>query len=250
MGQAHLGRTRVRSVQGRPTLVSVIVPTLNEASHITSALAAARRDYPSDEVEIIVVDGGSTDGTAGRVPDSERVLSCPPGRARQMNRGAAAASGDSLVFCHADTKLPPGWRAAVVRALSGPGVSGGSFRIRLEPARGVLHLLNGLRYPADWRLMYGDQAQFTWRAAFDRVGGFPDIPVMEDLELMRRLSGVGKLVRVPLSVVSSSRRFLERGPLRQFALDVTLVLRYLYLGAEPEALAEAYYGSTKGGEGP
>jgi rSAM/selenodomain-associated transferase 2 len=228
----------------------VIVPTLNEACHIRSALAAARRNYPSDEVEIIVVDGGSTDGTVDRVSDSEQVLCCPPGRARQMNRGAAAASGDSLVFCHADTQLPPGWREAVVGALSGPGVSGGSFGIRLEPARGVLHLLNELRYPADWRLMYGDQAQFAWGAAFDRVGSFPDIPVMEDLELMRRLSGVGKLVRISLSVVSSSRRFLDRGPLRQFVLDVALVLRYLYLGAEPEALAETYYGSTKGGERP
>jgi hypothetical protein len=105
----------------------------------------------------------------------------------------------------------------------------------------VLHLLNNLSYPADWRLMYGDQAPFTTRTAFARVGGFPEIPLMEDLELMRRLHRIGQLVRLPLQVTSSSRRFLERGPLRQFCLDLSLVLRYLYLGAKPEQLAQRYY---------
>jgi rSAM/selenodomain-associated transferase 2 len=229
------------------TLVSVIIPTLNEAAEIGQTIAAARRGYGPHEVEIIVTDGGSTDGTTERVPPSERVVDAAPGRASQMNQGADAASGGALVFCHADTRLPDGWHQAVVEALGDPGVSGGAFDIHVEPAQGILHILNRLRYPADWRLMYGDQAQFTSRAAFERVGGFPDVPIMEDLELMHRLSRIGRLVRIPLPVVSSSRRFLERGPLRQFLLDVVLVLRYLYLGAEPGTLAEVYYGNQGSG---
>jgi rSAM/selenodomain-associated transferase 2 len=232
----------------RPLLVSVVVPALNEATEIERAIAAARRGYDGDEVEIVVVDGGSTDGTPDLVPARDRLLTTPPGRAVQMNRGAAAARGDVFVFCHADSRLPPGWRRPVLEALGQADVSGGSFGIRHEPARGILRFLNTLSYPADWRLMYGDQAPFTSRIAFERVGGFPEILLMEDLELMRRLHRIGRLVRLPLRVTSSSRRFLERGPLRQFLLDVSLVLRYLYLGAEPEQLAQRYYTAERCGE--
>ena len=229
-------------------LVSVVMPALNEATEIERAIAAARRGYGLDEVEIVVVDGGSTDPTPDLVPGWDRLLTAPPGRAVQMNRGAAAARGEALVFCHADSRLPAGWRWAVLEALAQPDVSGGSFGIRLEPARGILQLLNRLSYPADWRLMYGDQAPFTTQAAFERVGGFPKIPLMEDLELMRQLHRIGRLVRLPLRVTSSSRRFLERGPLRQFLLDVSLVLRYLYLGVEPQQLAQRYYTAERCGE--
>jgi len=233
-------------MSGRLSLVSVVIPALNEADQIARTIAAARRGYRPDQVEILVVDGGSTDGTRKHVTRSERVITSPPGRARQMNRGAAAAHSERLVFCHADTRLPVGWCEAVIEALSEPGISGGSFAIHLEPARGILHVLNALSYPADWRLMYGDQALFASRTAFERVGGYPEIPLMEDLEMMRRLHRAGTLVRIPLPVVSSSRRFLERGPLRQFLLDVSLVLRYLYLGADPEVLAELYYEEPMG----
>jgi hypothetical protein len=158
-----------------------------------------------------------------------------------MNQGTAVARGEVFVFCHADSRLPPGWRQPVIEVLGRPGVSGGSFGIRLQPARGVLRLLNLLRYPADWRLMYGDQAQFMTRKTFRQVGGFPEIPIMEDLEMMRSLHRQGQLVRIPLRVTSSSRRFLERGPLRQLWLDVRLVVRYLALNAEPEEIARDYH---------
>jgi rSAM/selenodomain-associated transferase 2 len=235
--------------ENRPRLlVSVVMPTLNEAAEIEHAITAARRGYGRDEVEIVVVDGGSRDATRDLVSGRERLLTAPPGRAVQMNRGAAAARGQELVFCHADSRLPSGWRRPVLEALARPDVSGGSFGIRLEPARGVLHLLNRLSYPADWRLMYGDQAPFTTRTAFERVGGFPDMPLMEDLEMMRRLHRIGRLVRLPLRVTSSSRRFLACGPLRQFCFDVSLVLRYLYLGAEPGQLARSYYAAERCGD--
>ncbi len=162
-----------------------------------------------------------------------------------MNHGAAASRGGILVFCHADSQLPAGWREAVVEALSRPGVSGGSFQVTIRPARGILHLLNRLRLPADWRVMFGDQAQFMSRGAFYRVGGFPEIPLMEDLEMSRKLRQAGRLVRVALRVTTSSRRFLERGPLRQWLLDVRYVIQYLYLGAAPEQIARLYTSSRE-----
>jgi rSAM/selenodomain-associated transferase 2 len=221
-------------------LVSVIIPALNEAQYIWQAIAAARRDYTRDQVEIIVADGGSTDGTPDLVPPGVTLVRSPRGRAVQMNRGAAAGRGEILVFCHADSQLPAGWREAVVEALSGPGASGGSFQIAILPARGILHLLNRLRLPADWRFMFGDQAQLMTRATFEQVGGFPEIPLMEDVEMARALHRQGRLVRIPLRVVTSSRRFLERGPLRQSLLNIWSLIRYLYLEATPEDIARAY----------
>jgi rSAM/selenodomain-associated transferase 2 len=226
-------------------LVSVIMPALNEAEHIQTAIAAARREYTPAQVEIIVVDGGSHDGTPERVPPGVTLVVSPPGRALQMNRGAAASRGEVLIFCHADSQLPAGWREAVLHALGQPGVSGGSFHLRLSPARGVLHLINRLRYPANWRIMLGDQAQFMTHHTFEQVGGFPDMPLLEDLEMSRALHRAGRLVRIPLRVVTSSRRFLERGPLRQFCLDVACVVRYLYLGASAEEIAALYVSSRE-----
>jgi glycosyltransferase involved in cell wall biosynthesis len=191
------------------------------------------------------VDGGSSDGTPDLVPQDEVLIHSPPGRAVQMNRGASVAHGQILTFCHADSRLPADWRQPAIDALSHPQVSGGSFAVRLLPARGILRLLNLPRYPADWRLMYGDQAQFMSRETFQRVGGFPEIPIMEDLEMMRSLHRIGRLVRIPLRVTSSSRRFLERGPLLQFWLDLRVVLRYLLLGAEPEEVARMYHNTAR-----
>lgn len=226
-------------------LVSVIIPALNEAQHIRQAIAAARQDYTRDQVEVIVVDGGSTDGTAALVPSSVTLVRSPRGRAVQMNRGAAASRGEILVFCHADSQLPAGWRTAVIGALSLPGISGGSFQVAILPARGILYLINRLRLPADWRCVFGDQAQFMARVTFDRIGGFSEIPLMEDLEMSRKLHRAGQLVRIPLRVTTSSRRFLEHGPLRQWLLDIWYVIQYLYLGAGPEEIARLYTSSRE-----
>ncbi len=221
-------------------LVSVVIPVLNEASQIVLTLEAARRDYGPDQVEIIVVDGGSGDGTSDLIPSDVLLLRAFPGRAGQLNYGAAAARGEVLLFCHGDSQLPFGWREALVKALSRPTVAGGVFWLNLQPARGILQIVNHLPLLYDWRTMYGDQAQFMRRETFDQVGGYAEIPLMEDVEMMRRLRRHGKVVRLPLRVTTSSRRFLERGPLRQLCLVLTLVFRYLYLGASPEALARDY----------
>lgn len=221
-------------------LVSVVIPALNEAERIADTVAAARRTYTRDQVELIVVDGGSSDGTPEQVPGDAVVIRSARGRAVQMNRGAAAARGALLVFCHGDTCLPHGWREAVVAAVSRPGVIGGAFSIRFLPARGILHVLNRIPFPVDWRIMYGDQVQFATRSAFERAGGFPEIACMEDVELMRRLHATGTLVRLPLRVTTSSRRFLERGPLRQMALNTGVVVGYLAGAVSAEDAARAY----------
>ena len=231
-------------------LVSVIVPALNEEKDIRPAVDAARRDYSSAEVEIIVVDGGSADRTIERVPDHARVIQAPRGRAVQMNRGAAAASGEIYVFCHADSRLPEGWREGVLDALRQPDVSGGAFRSLFLPERGlILAFRNRFPFPVDWRWMYGDQAQFMRRDTFERVGGFPEIPLMEDVEMSRLLHREGRLVRLRLRTVTSSRRFLERGVLRQTLLNVWNMMRYLYLGATPQEIARSYRSSREEGVG-
>jgi rSAM/selenodomain-associated transferase 2 len=222
-------------------LVSVIVPTYNEAKNISQTLKAIRRAYPLDAVEIIVVDGGSSDSTLALIPPGVRALQGKKGRGVQMNLGVSQAHGEVLLFCHGDTLLPSGWREEVVRLLDQPQVSGGAFGIQFLPAKGMLYLLNALNYPPNWRLMYGDQAQFVKKDMFINVGGFPETPAMEDLELMRRLKAKGKLARARLKVTTNSRRFLVRGTMRQTWMNIRLVLGYLCFGMSAEAVARAYY---------
>lgn len=223
-------------------LVSVVIPALNEAENIQPCIAAARQEYAPAEVEIIVVDGGSSDGTLNLIPPDVTLLHSPRGRGVQMNRGAAASQGEIMAFCHADSLLPAGWREAVIEALGDAEVSGGTFQTLILPARGILRLRNRLAFPANWKIMYGDQVQFMRRTTFEQVGGFREIPLMEDVEMARALRRAGRLVRAPLRVVTSSRRFLERGPLRQWLANIRRMIRYLYLGATPERLAQEYDG--------
>jgi rSAM/selenodomain-associated transferase 2 len=232
-------------------LVSVIIPALNEAENIERTLAAARRDYAPDAVELIVADGGSTDGTPDLVPPDVALVRVPRGRAVQMNRGAEAAHGEIFVFCHADSQLPAGWREAVIAALADPEVSGGTFQTRILPANWLLKLRNRLVLPTTWRGMFGDQVHFMRRATFERVGGYPEIPLMEDVEMMRALHQVGRLTRIDpgLRVTTSSRRFLERGVLRQTLHNGLNMLRYLYLGASPRAIARGYRSSREAAAG-
>ncbi|MBN1247300.1 MAG: TIGR04283 family arsenosugar biosynthesis glycosyltransferase [Anaerolineae bacterium] len=226
-------------------LVSVIIPSLNEAETIRQCLLAARRDYPPTTVELIVVDGGSRDGTPDLAAGEARVIHSPRGRATQMNRGAAKASGDVLVFCHADVQLPAGWREAVLAALQGHGVSGGAFQIAYHPPKGILHWVNRTTFRGRWIAVHGDRAQFMARETLDAIGGFPDIPLMEDVEMARALHERGRIAMVPERVIASSRRYLEQGPLRQYALSVWLVFRYLVLKATPDDIARAYRSSRE-----
>ena len=228
-------------------LVSVIIPALNEVENIARCIDAARRQYPPEETEIIVVDGGSVDGTPARVPDDVSLLTSPRGRAVQLNRGAAVADGNIFVFCHADSFLPAGWREAVLEALRAPAVSGGTFQTLILPANWMMRIRNRWVFPPKWSIMFGDQVQFMRRETFAAVGGFPEIPLMEDVEMARALHEAGRLVRIDpdVRVITSARRFAERGYLRQSLLNGWNMFRYLHLGATPEQIARSYRSSRE-----
>lgn len=221
--------------------VSVIIPTLDEEERIE---AQVRRTAGLEGIdEVIVVDGGSADATVRRIPPLPRVriLSAPRGRASQMNLGAKASQGEVLLFLHADVGLPEDAGRLVREVLARRAVVGGAFRTWTVAERPtwlgpLLHLADlRSRYT---RLPYGDQALFVRRSAFEAVGGFPEQPLMEDLELSRRLRRLGGLVRAPARVTVSGRRFVAR-PF--FYTAMINVFPTLYrLGVSPAALARFY----------
>ena len=216
--------------------LSVIIPALNEAARIGATLDALaplrRRGH-----EIIVVDGGSDDGTPQRAAGGcDRVLSAPAGRALQMNAGARAACGDALVFLHADTRLPEAAEAAIFRALTDH--SWGRFDVRIEGRHPLLRAV-GCAMNARSRLTgiaTGDQAIFVRRDAF---AGYPEIALMEDVAFSKAMNRRGPPACLRERVLTSGRRWEERGVLRTIFMMWRLRLEYA-LGADPQSLAERY----------
>jgi rSAM/selenodomain-associated transferase 2 len=226
--------------------LSVVIPALDEAANLARLLPDLSRACPA--VEVLVVDGGSRDGTAGVVArhSGARLLTAPRGRARQMNAGAAAAAGDALLFLHADTWLPARAVDAIEEALARPGVIGGRFDVRFDSRRPVLRMVAWFMN-ARSRLSgicTGDQAIFVRRADFDAVGGYPDISLMEDIELSRRLKRRGRLCALRLRVTTSARKWEREGPLRTIALMWALRLLHC-CGVAPARLHRWYYGAAK-----
>jgi len=219
--------------------LSVIVPTLDEAEALPAALAAARQPGVT---EIIVVDGGSRDGTLALARAlADRVLETARGRARQMNAGAAAARGDVLLFLHADTRLPAGYAQAVARALADPRVVGGRFDVRLD-ATGLAYRVVGRLISVRsrvTRVATGDQAIFVRRAVFARLGGYPAVPLMEDVALSRALKRAGRVACLDETVVTSARRWQRHGVVRTVLLMWALRAAY-YAGVSPARLARVY----------
>jgi rSAM/selenodomain-associated transferase 2 len=219
--------------------VSVIIPALNEAERIENAI---ERAWQAGADDVIVVDGASDDDTAARVANSHcRFVASARGRAVQQNFGAKTATGDVLLFLHADTWLPSGAVDQIRDALRQPGVVAGAFRQRIE-ARGLGYRImergNALRVRFFGRA-YGDQGIFVRRDVFERVGGFPDEPFLEDLLLMRRLNRVGRPVLLPGPIHVGARRWQRRGLARQ-TLRNWAILAAHWLGATPKSLARWY----------
>jgi rSAM/selenodomain-associated transferase 2/rSAM/selenodomain-associated transferase 1 len=223
--------------------ISVIIPTFNEAEHMEETLASLPGAV---DVETLIVDAGSHDGTPQiAVAHGCRVLTAPPSRAEQMNAGAAVATGEILLFLHADTRLPEHFAAHVRRTLSTPNVIVGAFRLRIAAAGRVLRLIEwGVSLRSRWLQMpYGDQALFLKADTFRELGGFPDLPIMEDFEMIRRLRRRGRIAVADASVTTSPRRWNALGPLQTTWINQMVVLGY-YLGISPERLARWYCRDT------
>ncbi len=219
--------------------LSVIIPTLNAATELPACLAALMEGLEAGVIrELIVVDGGSTDGTIKLAEASgAELIKAPPGRGGQLRAGALAARGQWLLFLHADTVLSHGWAEAVIDAMTTPAVAR-YFRLEFRhggvPGRMVAGWANSR---ARWfGFPFGDQGLLVARTTYDAVGGFADMPLMEDVDIARRL---GKLTSLHSVATTSAARYERRGWIVQGGRNWLLLMRYL-LGADPEKLAQIY----------
>lgn len=224
--------------QSSPYL-SIVIPVLNEAKNIKATLRSTESD---DCVEIVVVDGGSDDNTVEIVRNAgAKVVLSPPGRARQLNRGAAEAHGEVYLFLHGDTRLPDGYARFVRRTMAQDDIVAGAFRLaidspqkRLKWVAGAANLRSRLmRFP------YGDQGIFLRSALFRELGGFPELPVMEDFCLVQSLRRQGLIHILDQQVVTSARRWLRLGVFRTTLINQLMVVGFL-LGLPLDFLAKIY----------
>jgi rSAM/selenodomain-associated transferase 2 len=233
--------------------ISAIIPTLNEERTIMATLAhTAALGFD----ELIVVDGGSTDETPAllesyRLSTESSALSpvywvtAPPGRARQMNEGAKASRGEILLFLHADTQLPGDANTMIQTTLANQGIVGGRFDVRFDRPSMWGTIISRMM---NWRsrlsgIATGDQALFVRRHIFEQIGGFADMPLMEDIDFSRRLKRKGATVALPATVTTSFRRWEQQGPLQTILLMWSL--RFLYwIGVSPHTLSR-WYGAVR-----
>ncbi len=222
-----------------PLSISVIIPALDEQECLAPTLAIA---LAAPGVETILVDGGSQDQTVAMARQAgANIVHSPPGRARQMNLGAAAAKGAALLFLHADTLLPKGWQHEVRRILEQPEVSAGAFSFRLDSRPANLRFIElgvALRCRLG-QMPYGDQALFMRREFFEKAGGFPQMPIMEDVALVKRLKKLGRVVTSPAPAITSARRWQSQGALYTTGLNYLLMIAF-YTGTPLGTLRRLY----------
>ena len=228
-------------VTDRPSTISVVIPTMNEAVELPETLRRLR-DVP-EIGEVIIADGGSRDETVDLARAVAcRVVDCLPGRGRQLRAGAAAATGEVLLFLHADTWLPREAGRAALDCLGRPGVvAGGYYKVFRDPPS---WLVRGSRAKCWWRLLVAqrimaDQGIFLRRATLEQIGGVPDVPLMEEFELCKRLRPLGRIALAGATVQTSARKFARLGVLRTYALMWRVTLGY-YLGVPLEELQRWY----------
>jgi len=221
--------------------VSIIIPVFNEAPSIRPFLSNLRKRTPG--AEIIVIDGASTDGTDELVQGlcDQLIRSDEPSRAKQMNVGAEVAGADVFWFLHADAEVPPECLDEIGRIMRNPKVCGGFFRIRLPDAPAVYRLTDGFAHYAGLllRMRCGDHGIFCRRKAFVKAGGFPNVPVMEDVEFFRRLRRCGRIVHSNKRIWASPRRYETIGPTRLTFAYGSIATLYLF-GVSLSALARIH----------
>ena len=218
--------------------ISIIIPVLNEAKILEKTLSQFQSEL--EHHELIIVDGGSTDGSVPIAEKYGRVVTSDRGRAKQLNAGAAAASGDTLIFLHADIWLEPGALAAVETALSS-GYVGGGFRQKID-GKNILYRaieIAGNIRGKHLKVFYGDSGIFLTRADFEKIGGFPEIPILEEMEFSRNLRKLGKTTLVLPHIHISARRWETKGIVRTTVNNWLITLLY-FLKFSPEQLAKLY----------
>lgn len=225
--------------------ISIIIPVLNEANRIQSVLQTIHTSYQGNhQPEVVVVDGGSQDDTVLLAKQAgAMVITTQPGRAHQMNAGASIATGKILLFLHADTCLPDGFDTAVQQTLAQSGVSGGAFQLHIDGKEPGLRLVE---WGVKWRsvllqLPYGDQALFLKTETFQQLGGFPELPIMEDFVFVRRLQAKGKVAIVSAPVITSARRWQQVGIFKTTLINQLVILAYFW-GVPLKQIARWYKG--------
>ena len=223
-------------------MISVIIAALNEEDYISRCIEGVLEE--GCDCEIIVADGGSTDRTAEFAKSYPGVsfIQSQRGRGIQMNMAASAASGDIFLFLHADTILETGWAAAILSVLEDTSISGGAFTFSIRS------LLWKYRLVEAWvklrcrlcSLPYGDQALFVRKSAFDLIGGYKSIPIMEDVDFIGRLKKIGPIVILNKKAITSGRRWSKKGLIKTAAINQLIMLLYK-IGVNPGRLARIYY---------
>jgi rSAM/selenodomain-associated transferase 2 len=220
-------------------LISVVIPTLNEEVNLPVTL---RQLAEHPDVELIVVDGGSTDRTIEIAQQfTPYVFVTQPGRAHQMNAGARHATGDILLFLHADTFLLPGALDEIQRRIIGDGAVGGAFDLQIDSPRRLCKLVAKVasRRSRLLHLPYGDQGIFVWRQVFELLGGFPDIPIMEDIAFGRLLRREGRVTFIPTGLITSGRRWNANGVLKTTLVNWWVAVLF-FLRVPPRRLRRTY----------
>jgi rSAM/selenodomain-associated transferase 2 len=225
------------------TRLSIIIPARNEAARIERVLA-----HCAGAAEVVVADGGSTDDTRAIAKEfGARVVESGVGRGRQMNAGAQVATGDILLFLHADAVLPPNFVDAIRATLSRPGVSAGAFRLGIRMPGWPYRLIEWGIALRSWLLAmpYGDQGLFLYAETFEAIGGYPETPILEDVLILQRLRGQGRIVLSRAVLETSGRRWRAHGFWRTTFANLRAILQWR-LGASPEEIARWY--RTKEGD--
>ncbi|MBI3802726.1 MAG: TIGR04283 family arsenosugar biosynthesis glycosyltransferase [Nitrospirae bacterium] len=231
------------------TTVSVVVPLLNEEKALPKFLTDLQM---LEGAEILLVDGGSTDGTwqllgrwLGTLPyrahRGKQLLRTDCGRGRQMNEGARKATGEILLFLHVDSTFPVKGLDALRQALERPDVVGGAFRLKIDATHPVLKFIERMaNFRARFlKLPYGDQGLFVRRDLFERLGGYSTLPLMEDVDLIRRMKQMGKVVLLQEAIVTSPRRWIREGIYYTTFRNLALISLY-FIGVSPRTLAKWY----------
>ena len=223
-------------------MISIIIPALNEDAHIGASIGAIKKN--GDSCEIIVADGGSSDRTAeiAKRYQGVKVVQTGRGRGLQMNAGASHATGEILLFLHADTIPEEGWSMALEAVLQNASVVGGAFTFAIpHPGKKYRLVEQWVRFRCSlFMLPYGDQGIFVRRDVFKKLDGYKDIPLMEDVDLIERMKRLGRIVILDKRAYTSERRWLKKGLLRTAALNQIIMFLYR-MGMSPHRLARIYY---------